>query len=160
MVILGLDLAGITGYGVMQGTGHLLNSGTWDIRPRTGESPGMRYARLRAKLRTLFEAWPILSLVIYEAAHHRGRPATEQALGCQAVVQELCAEYGFDHSSVHSSSLKKFAVGSGRADKALMVAEVRRRWGLKTRDDNEADAVLCAEYGRVEVLGQPQEVTA
>ena len=55
-------------------------------------------------------------------------------------------------SCVHTTELKKWAAGSGRADKAAMVEACRRRSGRDPRDDNEADAILIALWG-AETLG-------
>ena len=46
------------------------------------------------------------------------------------------------------TTLKKWTTGSGKSDKSLMIREVTRRWGVEVADDNQADAVALAEFGR------------
>lgn len=158
-VVLGLDLGSDTGYAILDETGGAISAGVWDIRPRRGESPGMRYAHLRRELVWALDTWRVV-LVVYEQPHQRGGPATEYAYGCVATVQELAAERGLEHSTVHTATLKKFAVGSGRASKEDMIAAAVRIWprttgmnGKHAMSSDEADALWCAEYGRVEKLG-------
>lgn len=140
MRLLALDLGGCTGWAVNGGP-----SGTWDIVPRRGESPGMRYIHLRRQLVVTRAAYPDLIIVVYEQAHHRGGAATEYAAGCVATVQAWCAEYGLEHFAVHSATIKKYATGKGTAKKPAMVAAAQR-FKPEVTDDNEADALLLARY--------------
>jgi len=123
----------------------LICSGVWDIAPRRGESPGMRYLRLRAQLQRVHAAYPDLAAVYYEQAHHRGGAATEYALGCVASVQAWCAEHGIEHAAVHSALIKKHATGKGNAPKEALLAALRKR-GLTPSDDNEADALALLDW--------------
>lgn len=59
--------------------------------------------------------------------------------------QAWTAGVGFD-ATIAPASLKKWATGSGRADKDLMMAAARDRFGWTGSDDNEADAVLLWHY--------------
>ena len=87
-----------------------------------------------------------IGLVAYEAAHHRGGAATEVALGFATNVQAACALYGWEHTTVHSATLKKHVTGSGRASKDAVVAAMRLRWGREVEDDNEADALAVLAW--------------
>lgn len=49
---------------------------------------------------------------------------------------------------VPPSSLKMFVTGSGNAGKAEVVAAVNKRFGISTKDDNEADALGLALIAR------------
>ncbi len=49
---------------------------------------------------------------------------------------------------VPPSTLKKFVTGKGNGQKNLMLREVSHRWGVEAADDNQADAVALAEFGR------------
>lgn len=49
---------------------------------------------------------------------------------------------------VPPSTLKKFATGKGNCQKSLILREVFQRWGVEAMDDNAADAVALAEFGR------------
>lgn len=46
------------------------------------------------------------------------------------------------------TSLKKFASGKGNIKKNLMLRAVSTRWNVMPEDDNAADAIALAEFGR------------
>ncbi len=141
--ILALDMGSRCGWAI--GKEGDVCSGVWDIAPRRGESPGMRYIRLRARLQEVRTAYPDLAAVFYEQAHHRGGAATEYAVGCVATVQAWCAEHGIEHSAVHSATIKKHATGKGNAGKGEVIAAMRAA-GFKPSDDNEADALALLAW--------------
>jgi Holliday junction resolvasome RuvABC endonuclease subunit len=151
MVILALDQATTTGWAVVDEKGFILDSGVWHLadRKRTGESRGMRYLRLRACLHQAIQQWDP-DVIVHEQTLLRGGDATEIANGLKAVILMTAAVYGVEVSCVHTSELKHWATGDGKADKDAMVraAEGFRllQWkGTGNRpliDDNEADATL------------------
>lgn len=144
--MLALDLATSTGWAI-DGA-----SGTWDLAPGRGESPGMRFVRLRAKLNWVLTAYPFLRLVVIEQAHHRGGAATAICAGLAAIVQEWCAVHELNHAAVHTATLKKHATGRGNAKKHEMIAAARER-GWNPVDDNEADALWLLDYAQREIVG-------
>ena len=149
MKILALDLASTTGWAITPD-----ESGIWNIAPRRGDSPGMRYVNLRSRLNLVLAAHPDLGLVVFEHAHHRGGAATQYALGCMATVETWCADNRIQHTGVHSATLKKHAVGKGNADKKLVVAEAQRRWPwVELRSDDHADALWLLDYADAVLLG-------
>ena len=153
--VLGLDLASRTGWAVATPL-RVQAFGYWDIAPRRGESPGMRYIRLRGNLVEVHRAHPDLRLLAYEQAHQRGGAATEYAAGCVATVQAWCAELGIEHVAVHSGTLKRDATGAGNAKKPEMIAAARRIPGLELvpLSDDEADAIHLTQYALRVVLQQ------
>ncbi len=44
--------------------------------------------------------------------------------------------------------LKKWATGKGNSPKNIMLREVSHRWNVEAADDNQADALALAEFGR------------
>jgi len=48
---------------------------------------------------------------------------------------------------VAPTMVKKFACGSGKAEKSTVVREVYRRWDVEASNDNEADAAVLAHIG-------------
>lgn len=152
MIILALDLATTTGWAIGT-TPDNITSGTWSIAPARGESPGMRYLKLRAKLNSALAAFPDLKAIYYEQAHHRGGAATEYAAGCVTHVQSWCAEHGIEHGSRHSASIKRHAAGAGNANKDAVMAAMRRL-GHNPVDDNEADALALLRLVIAERDGQ------
>lgn len=150
MRVLALDFGGRTGFAVGDSKVQakvpgIFHSGTWDIAPRRGESPGMRYLHLRAELEKVLAAFPDLKVVAYEQAHHRGGAAVEYAVGCATTLQAWCAEKRLEHVPVHSATIKKHATGKGNAKKPdMMNAAMARGW--KPSDDNEADALWLLDH--------------
>lgn len=138
-----LDLGSRCGWAI--GKANEVVSGVWDIAPRRGESPGMRYIRLRSLLQKMRAAYPDIGVVYYEQAHHRGGAATEYAVGCVATVQAWCAEHGVEFGAVHTATIKKHATGRGNASKDEMIAVAKAR-GHQPADDNEADALALLHY--------------
>ena len=123
-------------------------SGTWYLQPSRGESPGMRYIRPRGNLEQIHKAYPDISLLAYEMPHHRGGASTQVGCGLVATIQTWCAEKKIEHTQVHSATIKKYATGSGRAKKDLMVRLGVKRFGKEDADDNEIDALWILEFVR------------
>jgi Holliday junction resolvasome RuvABC endonuclease subunit len=147
MNILALDLGTFCGW-ALQEAGRI-DSGVQIFDLKRGESPGMRFVRFR---RWLDEIAAKVDVVVFEAAHHRGGAATAVASGFAAHVMTYCAERNIQHASVHTATLKKYATGSGRADKAAVLEAVRRRWKAEVVDDNEADALALLHYALQELV--------
>jgi Holliday junction resolvasome RuvABC endonuclease subunit len=147
MVILALDQATTTGYAVVEDTGRVLTSGVCKLADpkRTGESRGMRYIRFRRFLQdtlsTCFDCGNI-EMICHEQTLLRGGAATEIANGLKALILEAAAESGVEVSCVHTTELKHFATGNGRAEKSDMINACFKLSGVSPRDDNEADAIL------------------
>lgn len=150
--ILALDLATSCGFAI--GCETLpYGSGTWDLSSRPGDSYGVRYLLLRARLTEARAAYPGLGLVVTETAHHRGGAATRLALGYQATVETWCVENGVEHAGVATSALKKHATGKGNADKAAMLAAARRRWTIDpAATDDEIDALWIYDWARTQLV--------
>ena len=143
MNILSLDLATKTGWA---SNIHGRRSGVIDFALKRGESPGMRFLRCRAWLNEMLKLLGKIDIIVYEQAHHRGGAATAVCVGLITEVQAFAAEHDIELMPVHTATLKKFATGSGRADKKDMVQAAQKR-GWNPQDHNEADASLLLEYG-------------
>ena len=150
MKILALDLSTKTGWAT-----NTLDrvSGTIEFKLKRGESPGMRFLRCRAWLN---EIWRLvggrIDVLCYEQAHHRGGAATAVCVGLVTVAQAFAAENNIELMPVHTATLKKFATGSGRANKNDMIKSAIDR-GWEPKDDNEADAQLLFDYALSELEG-------
>lgn len=147
MMILALDTGTKTGWAIIK-EGSIIESGVQDFSKRRGESNGILFLRFRAWLAKILDHR--VSLIVFEQAHHRGGPATEICVNLTGRVQEIAADKGIDHASVHTATLKKFVSGSGRADKEVMIAFARSVLGRDPIDDNEADAVCIAMWASQE----------
>ncbi len=151
MIVAGFDFAGVTGWAVTAPDGSLV-SGTWWLKPPPGESPGMRYVRLRGHLDDIMRGYPGLAVVAYEEAHHRGRAATQYAHGYIATLQSWAAVNRIDHTALHSGTVKRWATGKGNATKDAMVAAGREKFRKPFAGEDEIDALwvldlAMARYG-------------
>lgn len=116
-----------------------------DFSKRRGESNGAMFLRFRVWLQEIMTHCQ-LQFVAYEQAHHRGGAATEIGVNLTGRVQEQCAALGLEFVAVHTATLKKWATGSGKADKAQMMAVSKKYLGRDPVSDDEADAVLIAVW--------------
>lgn len=145
MKILAIDQGTLTGWAIAKDR-KLLDSGVQSFELRRGESIGTKYMRFRMWLHGILDLGNF-NLVVFEQAHHRGGASTEAAIAFTTRILEECAVSGIEHCSVHSATLKKFAVGRGNAKKPDMIAAARKKWVLANPvDDNEADALLLLAY--------------
>jgi Holliday junction resolvasome RuvABC endonuclease subunit len=155
VIILGLDLATRTGWAVVK-DGRVIESGVQDFSKRRGESNGVLFLRARKWLSEFGCPTPP-HLVVYEQAHFRGGAATEICVGLQTRAQEMAAEWGIESAPVPTSTLKKWATGVGRAEKAAMIAWAAERIGRQPEDDNEADAIAVGLWAAEEFEVRRQE---
>lgn len=148
MKILALDQATTTGFAVVNENGNILDSGVWLLadKKRTGESRGMRYVRFRHNLEEIFRKHPEISMIVHEQTLLRGGAATEIANGLKALILEQAELRHVEVSCVHTSELKKFATGNGKAEKPDMEKACFALSGISPRDDNEADAILIGLF--------------
>lgn len=143
MKILALDLGTVTGWATEK------HSGTKDIPQGRGESPGLRFLRMRSWLMELIELAGPFDLIVYEQAHHRGGAATAVCVGFATEVQAIAAAEKIELMPVHTGSLKKWATGKGNANKLEMIQWARERRPdsfQEPYDDNEADAIALYHY--------------
>lgn len=165
MRILALDQATACGYAVVE-DGIVVKSGTWQLsdKKRTGESRGMRYVRLEKHLHDLNREFALelgdekfdtkidlgladntkhsFDLIVHEQTLLRGGAATELANGFKAIILKFATEIGVDVTCVHTTELKKFATGHGKAEKSEMIQACFDLAMVRPADDNEADAIL------------------
>lgn len=148
-MILAIDAATKSGWALIK-DGKVFESGVQDFSKKRGESNGAMFLRFRNWLSRMLEL--DIAIVVYEQSHHRGGAATEICVNLTGRIQEGCAERGIEFATVHTGTLKKWACGSGKADKGQMMARAVALLGRPPIDDNEADAALMGawaweEYG-------------
>lgn len=149
MKILALDLGTKTGWALGEKIAErsFLYSGVQDFSLKRGESEGMRNLRFDRWLEAMFVEQSRPDLVVYEMPHHRGGAATAVLGGMVGILLAKCAEHHIEYTKVHSSTLKKYATGSGRASKEEMVKRAALKFDKPILDDNEADALHLWAYG-------------
>ena len=121
-------------------------SGVWHLAPARGESPGMRYLKLRSRLDSILLLYPHLMLVAYERSFQRGQAAREIHHKFVGELESWCATHKIEHTYVYASTLKKHATGKGNATKAMMVTSGRRRWTPTTDSEDEMDALWILDW--------------
>jgi crossover junction endodeoxyribonuclease RuvC len=71
-----------------------------------------------------------------------------------ALLRMSLFEYGEPWYDVTPTTLKKWATGSGKADKKQMKSAVLAKWGFDSKSDDEVDAYAIARLGQF-VVGSP-----
>lgn len=74
--------------------------------------------------------------------------------GLLRMLMEDYKELGIHTTLVPPKTLKKYAAGSGNANKELMLLNIYKRWSIECRDNNEADAVGLCMYGYNQLTGK------
>jgi Holliday junction resolvasome RuvABC endonuclease subunit len=141
VTIIAFDCATKTGWAIIR-DGKVFESGVQDFAKRRGESNGLMFLRFRNWLDDLLRVTGHVAVLAYELAHYRGGAASEVCGNLTGRVQEAAAQWKCECAGVQSTSLKKWATGSGKADKVVMIAKATQLMGKVPLDDNEADAVL------------------
>jgi len=151
MHILGLDLGTNTGWALMSEEGDI-SSGIQSFKKKRGDSPGMIFLKFYGWLTELLSDLENNEvLVAYEMAHHRGGRATEVGVGLVSQVQKYCALREFEHTSVHSSTLKKMATGNGKASKEEVQLAAENAFGFTVQGDDQSDALWVLAWAAKEV---------
>jgi crossover junction endodeoxyribonuclease RuvC len=112
-----------------------------------------RLAIIRAGLEYYVRmASPSLMVVEDLPRHSKGNAA---ALGmAHGLAREVAATHHVPIAEIVPATLKHYATGNGRADKALMILEANRYRSTPVEDDNQADADWLRRMGE-HWLGNP-----
>jgi hypothetical protein len=170
MIVLGLDLATVTGWSRFRIQQHrapvLLDAGLIDCRIKLDKDPpGKRFQHLWVGLDGLIEsAYP--SVIYYEApvgGPFAGGPAMMVSIGMVAIVQQWSFANGAVCHPAAAGTVKKHATGNGQLTKTTkmeMVDAALRQFGKRylprrtptdrqpwAYDDNVADAMWVGHYG-------------
>ncbi len=139
-MFLCLDLGTHTGWALRDGANTA--SGTFDFKGRRHEGGGMRYLRFRGALEEIRKAGPIKAVFYEEVRRHAGTDAAHVYGGLLATLTSWCEahEPKIPYKGIPVQHIKKHVTGKGNADKASVIAAVRK-FGFSPSDDNEADAL-------------------
>jgi len=156
MVVLAIDPGTHCGWAALSGGN--ITGGCEDFTLKRGESPGLKFIRFTNWFVSLLNKFRP-DLVVYEQAHFRGGYATELLVGFTTRIVEFCTARGIEYAAVHSGTLKKWAVGDGRADKRSMMDCVSVRIERKITNEHEADALWLLFYAKAHFseLNAPQK---
>lgn len=148
---LSIDPGTHCGYAVVDESGNIIASGTWDLSPRRHEGGGMRFVRLNAYLRGAADVFTPSAMWYEEVRRHLGTDAAHIYGGIVAVISGLCEMRNIPYAGIPVATVKKLATGKGNADKAAMLAATRTRWADFAGDDNEADARWIGIAGLISI---------
>lgn len=178
MIYLGFDPGNSFGWAAVSSTGQRLGSGTWQLKGDVWEGGGMRWVRLRhqlrqlllthgagdgqllnegaqldlAKLYTMRSSSTPKVIAAYEQVFQKQKSGVAAAVyyGCVSIIKQTCEEMDVPYVGVHTATLKKVATGRGNASKADVMDACVQHWNHDPDDDNEGDALWCAEALRRE----------
>lgn len=141
MICWGIDPAATTGYAVLV-DGALRWCGEWQLTD-TREAEQRRYVRLWHCLAALAkEGMP--DAIAYERGGGRSFDTVRQHGGYHAVIEIWAHEHGITPRWYGPTTVKKRAIGHGRADKDASMDAFEKRWGHWPKGDNAADAAHVA----------------
>ena len=143
MKILALDPATHCGYAINYPK---LVSGTWDLKPKRLEGPGMRYLRFRQLLHSLINEKNPEMVVFEEVRRHMGTAAAHVYGGLVAQLMALCEEMSILYTSVPVGTWKKVVLGKGNAKKPVILEYARKHLNPKCKTEDEADALCILEW--------------
>ncbi len=147
MIILAIDPGTSCGF-ALGNEQVVIASGVWQLAPGRGESPGVRYLKLRGRLNEALRAAVTIDLVCFERSFQRGQAAVHIHHGLVTHLESWCAENRIEHANVMASSLKKWSTGRGNASKDQMRDAGLRRFKPESLDENEIDALWILEWAR------------
>lgn len=142
--VLALDLGLKTGYAIAE-NGKITKSGVWKLH---GKQLGSFINNFRDQLSNLHldESYTIY----YEdVVAHKGTRAAHIYGALKFTLLARAIRYNM-HEQVHPVGvkvIKKFITGNGNATKYDVIGAVRSQ-GFNPQDDNEADAIALAMYGK------------
>ncbi len=151
MDIIGIDLGTKTGYAVCNREGTIIHSEMIQFK-KDKRNPGQRY---RDYLNWLGTKIAVGDTIFYEdVKRHRGTLAAH-VYGCfQGILEMVCYEKQVNLIGLGVGTIKKYATGTGNADKDLMIEAANDIVNDYITDDNEADAIHIALLGYNNLKGK------
>lgn len=146
MAYIGFDFGQNFGYAILDNNGNRIKSDVTDLGKRSGKS--------LAKFRTILEetiSFGVDAIGYEKVRRHRGVAAAHAYGGYEAIMWLVCQDLGVpvkDIVEVTVQQIKRCATGAGKAEKEEIEAQAFARWSHLTEDDNEADALFCADVCR------------
>lgn len=161
MISVGLDLSLThTGYAILSQDGVVLASGVIKSKPcgSTHLAETKRIVNIVEeavqKIDDFKEEGEGILVSIEGLAFMAKGTSLVQLAGLNYLTRILCAQFDWPFIIVAPSTLKKFATGSGKGDKDMMMMAVYKNYGFESIDNNECDAYALAVTG-LAVLGNP-----
>lgn len=148
--ILAIDPATRTGWALASKTvdtpWKIVESGTWNLAAKKLQNPSIRFLNLRRHLSSLADRHAIDNLVYENPGSLHGH-ARKILPGLQAIIESWCLENGVNWSVVRPGPVKKFATGSGTAQKEEMLTAARLKWPeIEIKYHDHADALWILSW--------------
>ncbi|MDR3562030.1 MAG: hypothetical protein P4N59_11430 [Negativicutes bacterium] len=121
----------------------------WSVKTFKGHRT-YRAADTLKWLNEAFDNHPWVDTAIYERPFARGQDATRCLWGIAGILEAVATSKGCTVLEVLPSTIKKWATGSGKADKEVMTAAAVRL-GYYGQNEHEADAYCLYQYGRANI---------
>jgi Holliday junction resolvasome RuvABC endonuclease subunit len=152
-VVLGIDPGTQTGWALCQ-DGQIINSGVISFDKIASKGYGAMFAAFRHWLRDFHTDYKLLAIA-YELPFHRGAITSRITGGMAAHIMERAYTWRCKSLAVQTLSLKKFATGSGKSDKIMMIAAAKKYiQGDREISEHEADAVHIAMFAYASLKGE------
>lgn len=158
--VLALDLGITTGWSVyyqplgVKGRG--CTTGVFHLPPKDATGNGHRFRVFEAWLEDQVRYYSV-AMICYEKVLPKHKSSAQAALsnGLRASIEKIAATYQLTVEHIHNQTLKKWATGSGRADKQDVMRAALRRWKHdpvwksavhKPLDDNQVDSLWVLNW--------------
>nr|DAM19493.1 MAG TPA: RuvC [Bacteriophage sp.] len=139
--VLGLDIATHTGYYSVH------ESGTWNFTESKRRNGNKMHGAFRVMLLAFIRRYGIRRIVAEDVSVNRYFYDMRRLAELRGILLEVCDEMDLPEPEfVNPATLKKFATGDGRADKAAMIRACREKYRYEPVDDNAADACHLYHY--------------
>lgn len=139
--VLALDLATKSGYY------SVYESGTWNLTESKRRNGNKMHGAFRVLLLAFIRRYGIRRIVAEDVSVNRHFYDMRRLSELRGILLEVCDELDLPEPEfVNPATLKKFATGDGRADKAAMIRACVERYRYDPVDDNAADACHLFHY--------------
>lgn len=139
--VLGLDIATHTGYYSVH------ESGTWNFTESKRRNGNKMHGAFRVMLLAFIRRYGIRRIVAEDVSVNRHFYDMRRLAELRGILLEVCDEMDLPEPEfVNPATLKKFATGDGRADKAAIIRACREKYRYEPVDDNAADACHLYHY--------------
>nr|DAP98292.1 MAG TPA: RuvC [Bacteriophage sp.] len=139
--VLGLDIATHTGFYSVH------ESGTWNFTESKRRNGNKMHGAFRVMLLSFIRRYGIRRIVAEDVSVNRHFYDMRRLAELRGILLEVCDTFNLaEPEFVNPATLKKFATGDGRADKAAMIRACREKYRYEPVDDNAADACHLYHY--------------
>jgi Holliday junction resolvasome RuvABC endonuclease subunit len=139
--VLAIDPGVNLGWAIFTAAGEF-SCGTLYLGEKRGSTNGIRFLAFRTWLESVHDK-EHLERIAYEQTLTRHRSGAQAALanGLVAIMEAFASQRGVELVTINNATLKKWATGSGRAEKADMLLAAQRRWGKRCLPKDQHDTV-------------------